>query len=663
MDPGHPTPAPALKSPYSAHPWRSDVARLAAALVVATSTFLIAFDGGGYALTTRHTAAVLLLWLLVVGVGVGFWPRSRVPVAALAVGALLLAFAIWVGLSALWSPSIEKTVTELDRVVLYIAIFAVAVISTASVSGLYAWLRGLGTGIAAVGLLALASRFFPEQFEATSAIRLAELYPSAGRRLNYPLEYWNGLATLIALGIPCLLWAATAERRALLRGLAVLPIPALATALYLTSSRGGIAVATLGVIVFIALARRWRALGAVAIATVIAIPTVLAVAGREALIAGPLTPGAIAEGREAAAAVGAACLLAAVLHGFASSIRLDLGRSGSALGWAAATVVALALIVGAVAADPIDRLERFKSVPSAPTAESQSVRGHLADMSGNGRWQLWESAWAQFREHPIVGEGAGTYEAWWAENGTLDLFVRDAHSLYLEVLGEVGVVGFVLLVAALVAGLVVGISRALTADQQRRPAIAALVAVIVAWSIEAGADWMWESTVVTLVAAACLGLLVGAATHEQEGTSWRPRGRGWLGARIGIVAVALVLIAVQTVPLISQLQIERSQTAVRAEDAEAALEAAESARRIQPWAASPHVQVALVEELRGDLRTARTAIRRALARDERDWRLWLIDARLETKLENFDAAAESLRQAIALNPRSSRFEGLPGASG
>ncbi len=642
-----------------AHP----LAALAAAVVIAGATFAIAFDGGAYALTSRHTVAVLLLWLLAVGVGFGFWPTARVPVAALVVGALLAAFASWIGLSTLWSPSIEKSFLEFDRAVLYLTVFVIAVVSTAGTAGLRAWLRGFAAGIALVGVLALVSRLFPEQFAETSAIGLAELYPSAGRRLNYPVEYWNALATLIALGLPCLFWAATTERRAVVRGLAILPVPALATALYLTSSRGGIAVSVLGVVVFAALARRWRALGAIVIAAATAIPTVVAVTEREALIEGPLEPGAVAEGRSVALIVAAACLVAAVAHAGASSIRLDLRRSGTALGWAAAAAGALVLIVGMVAADPVDRLERFKAVPAAPTAESQSVQGHLADDSGNGRWQLWESAAAQFRDHPITGEGAGTYEAWWAENGSLATFVRDAHTLYLEVLGELGVVGLVLLVAALGIGLAVGIMRTVQADSRRRVAYAALVAVVIAWLVEAGIDWMWESTVVTLVAVACLGLLVGPASRRQPEEPWSPRGKGWLAARIGVAVVALVLAGAQAVPLVGQVQIERSQAAVRAGDGQEALDAAVAARRIQPWAASPHLQVALVEELRGNLRAAQTAIRRALARDERDWRLHLIEARLETKLENFDAAAESLRRAVALNPRSSRFDGLPGAAG
>ena len=85
---------------------------------------------------------------------------------------------------------------------------------------------------------------------------------------------------------------------------------------------------------------------------------------------------------------------------------------------------------------------------------------------------------------------------------------------------------------------------------------------------------------------------------------------------------------------------------------------ANAARDIQPWAASPYVQLALVNEEAGELARARDWIDEAIDRDRRNWRLWLVLARLETKLGYPRAAADSLRRAIELNPRSPVFQGL-----
>ena len=73
---------------------------------------------------------------------------------------------------------------------------------------------------------------------------------------------------------------------------------------------------------------------------------------------------------------------------------------------------------------------------------------------------------------------------------------------------------------------------------------------------------------------------------------------------------------------------------------------------IQPWAASPYLQIALVQEQAGQLPEALSAIDEAIERDSADWRLWLVKARLETKSGLIQEARASLERARALNPRS-----------
>ena len=89
-----------------------------------------------------------------------------------------------------------------------------------------------------------------------------------------------------------------------------------------------------------------------------------------------------------------------------------------------------------------------------------------------------------------------------------------------------------------------------------------------------------------------------------------------------------------------------------------ALDAAESARDIQPWAATPYLQLALVSEQIGALPLARMWIRRAIARDREDWRSWLVAARLETKLGRVAEAERSLDRAVRAQSRSPLFKGL-----
>ena len=51
--------------------------------------------------------------------------------------------------------------------------------------------------------------------------------------------------------------------------------------------------------------------------------------------------------------------------------------------------------------------------------------------------------------HPLRGSGAGTYALLWAQHRKTSFTVVDGHSLEIETLGELGIVGLALLAIAL----------------------------------------------------------------------------------------------------------------------------------------------------------------------------------------------------------------------
>ena len=55
--------------------------------------------------------------------------------------------------------------------------------------------------------------------------------------------------------------------------------------------------------------------------------------------------------------------------------------------------------------------------------------------------------------------------------------------------------------------------------------------------------------------------------------------------------------------------------------------------------------------------TPAQAIAEALDRSSRDWRLWLVAARIEARSGDIQGARASIRRAAALNPRSPVFAG------
>ena len=118
-----------------------------------------------------------------------------------------------------------------------------------------------------------------------------------------------------------------------------------------------------------------------------------------------------------------------------SRLKLPLAaKAGIALGAIAV------LAVGVAAYDPVDKFETFKkpSGPDVGLVEGDFTRSHLISSTGSGRWQLWTSAVDEWETKPALGRGAGSYQSWWMEHASLPLFVRDAHSLWLETLAELG---------------------------------------------------------------------------------------------------------------------------------------------------------------------------------------------------------------------------------
>ena len=636
---------------------------VALAVVVAAALFWIAFDDASYELAGRTTLAIAVWWALALGLLLGLLSPRRLPGTTVVVALLLLALALWTLVSLAWAPSPEDAFNEFNRVSLYLGVYLLVALA-AGRAHLGRWADALAVGIALVGAVALVSRLFPEVF---SDRALATFLPSAATRLSFPLGYWNGLAIFVGLGIPLLLRLALVARSSVARGLALAPIPALACVIYLASSRGGVAVALVGTVVFLALTeRRWSAAGAVVASGAGVVAAVAALLERDELVNGPLGTTLVRDqGRSAALLVVLACAGTAVVYGLGCRFLGGRMQPAPVFGWIATALAAAAVVTGIVASDPIERFEKFKLSPPESEAidAGDFVTAHLLSGSGSGRWQFWGAALDQWEEYPLGGEGAGSYEHWWSQHASFTYFLRDAHSLYLEVLGELGPLGLLLVAAVLIVGIAAGTSRALGEVGNERVTVAALTASFVGYAIAAGIDWIWELTAVSVVGVAALALLTGPATapyaelrglEPGESSAWPIRRRVALGAATAVVA--WLFIFAQAVPLLADREIVRSRAATEAGDLAEAEEAAGSARDIQPWAATPYLQLALVEEEAGALTRARMWIGEALDRDPRDWQLWLVSARLETKLGRATAADRSLRRAAELNPRSPLFQ-------
>jgi Flp pilus assembly protein TadD len=116
-----------------------------------------------------------------------------------------------------------------------------------------------------------------------------------------------------------------------------------------------------------------------------------------------------------------------------------------------------------------------------------------------------------------------------------------------------------------------------------------------------------------------------------------------------LAAAALGAIAV---PMAGALATRDSRDAAAAGNLAGALEDARAAQRVQPDAATPHLQQALVLEEAGALPDAATAARAATVEEPTNWRTWFVLARINARRGEDAPALSELRKAHRLNPRS-----------
>jgi O-antigen ligase len=624
----------------------------AIAFVVAAGLLVLyAMRKGTYQLVDRGQLGVLIWWILALGIAVGWLPRGRLPRAAALPLAGFAALVGWTALSLSWSDSDERTAIELGRAIHHTGIYVLA-LSLISPRTWRAAAAGLATGGMIVCGFAVASRLSPGAFpvdEVSSSFRI--------ERLNYPLNYWNAVAAWGAMSATMALCWSAHSARAAVRAVALALVPVAVLAVYWSYSRAGIGGIAIGGIASVVFARnRWLTFLHLLAAGVACLVTILVARVQPDLVH---ATGDNGSGQVFFTLLVAGLLLAAFavsMHRLGADDRLRLPVSAARLGVAGLAIVVL--VAGAVAGPSLarDGWDSFRNVqPAAKVGAKRSQEvppdpaTRLTTLGGN-RYDLWSAALDAFGDRSFKGYGPGTYEYVWNVKARNGEFVRDAHSLYLETLAELGIVGLLVLVLALGGALAAGVAAlARLPDSAERGAMAALLGAGVVFLFHAGVDWMWEATAVSVFGLAVLAVAAGPLIGARGAT----RRSGLL--RAGACALALVACLAQMPPVVSATRLDDSERAASRGHSDEAFERANDAVDASPWAATPYTQRALLYERSGKLRSAAIDLERAMERDPDNWRWPYLLSRIEAKRGLDAGAVQAYRLARRLRPLASAF--------
>jgi O-Antigen ligase len=473
------------------------VVLLAATAVLLCGPTALAFFTGGY-FDGPRAAAAAVAWALVLGLALaGPLPLPRGVHGWLAVAGLA-GLALWSAISVAWAPLDGPALDGVQRLLLYLGALLAALALLRDSRAARAVEPALALGAFVVIGYGLLGRLLPGIVELSHS-------DTSGGRLEQPITYWNAEGLLAAMGLVLSIRVAGDRSRAnRIRVAAAAACAPLATGVYLSYSRGALAVTAIGLIVLLAADATWPQLratiaglvsGFVAAACSAALPGVASLEGTAgeqqrdgAIMLGILLVVMLAAAIVTARAVRAERTGTARVGSFPQA-----GRLPAVAG--AATLLCVAGLVAGGLGESADRSDAVGAGPSR-LASVESLR-----------YEYWRVGLSSFGSRPLLGEGAGAFRVVWRMERDVDEPVMQVHSLVLEKAAELGIPGLLLL-GLFVGGVASAGRRALRAGAPLAPGACA---ACTAWLLHASIDWDWQLPAVTLPAIVLAGGLLAAS--------------------------------------------------------------------------------------------------------------------------------------------------------
>lgn len=651
QEPGEKSRAAAIGSGGAGSSYPRTIVDLLPFLVPFLLLSTLALGGGGYDVLPLHLTGIAA-WIVFALLLLAPIPGAPPGRSFALVGGLILALCLLSALSTIWSVSVTASVADAGRILAYLGFFSVSYLVARTPEQRKWFARGILGGITVVLLLAIGDRLVPGGEPTVDGF--------AFNRLSYPLGYWNGNGIVFAIGFAFYVWFAgqTSSRR---WRLALVAMSTLASAaLYLTYSRGGLLVGISSLVLLCFLSgQRLRILG-ISVISIAAAAPVLFVITSFPTVSGT-SVGDPTTGESLLAAAGILLFLAvaaSLVEAGLALARRNPRRAGKAVAISRDRRL-LAALAGGLATLMLAGLlffgneawEQF-SDGDIPATRDQSSR--FTELSGAYRYDFMGVALDTFAGDPSSGTGAGTWSIAWTRERDKPVVSQDAHSFYLQSLSDLGVAG-----GLITLGLAITlIAFAIIVYRRGREREAPLVlAVTTTFLIALSLDWFWR-----LGATAALLLLLGAWITGNEpwrspAVAMRSRSAGSPAAmKVAGLLAAWVAIVCLAVPAIADHYQEAAADSVRAGKLEKAIDQSDTAAKLEPWAAEPHMQLGTIAESRGQVGQALAEYDRAIELEPGNWRAVVLRFRLNYGAGRLAAAASDLRIMQELNPVF--FQGL-----
>lgn len=449
------------------------------------------------------------------------------------------------------------------------------------------------------------------------------------RFLEGPVGYHNAQAAIFALGVPFSLWAAGASRVwGRIAGGAAGGV--LLGALLLTQSRGALAALGLGLLVQLLWTRDLRAVVLAVLFVAAAVALGFALRPVDAAILEGDPSDRLAALREYGLWTGLAALALSLL----AVPVLARGLTRVLAGGLAAALVTAVVVFSVRTPEALSRVDAaVTELRSDESPEAAAGETRITNLSLNGRREAWRVARELSAQHRFLGAGQGQFaRRWTVERRLTGLYILQPHSLELELLSELGIVGLAVF-TAFVALTAAGVGRS-----PDRAAAAAALGALAVLVLQASIDWTWSfpGLVVPVLLAA------GASAAGMR----RP-------LRIPALALAAVVLAALAAslagPYLSNRQLARAAE-LQETNAGRSWQYAEQARKLNPWDPAVLSLQGRLAEATGEFRRAAARYRAAADLSQRPWLEHFRQARALRRAGAITASGAACRRAAAENP-------------
>jgi hypothetical protein len=597
--------------------------------------------GGLYDFSAWGAVALLscvLLVALVLTRRLALAPQAVLALAGIAI------IVLWSALSMTWAESVDQAWNEVNRWGFY-AITLALVVGSVRTRRHAAWVMGtLTAGMAVTVLYTVGAMLVGDGGSMFKDFRLED-----------PLGYVNGMAGLALMAFWPFLALAEAARTPVARGAALGLAVLAADQVVLTQSRAAVpAVAVSGLLMLVLLpgrtTRGWALLVAGA-GVAVSLPAVLDVYGE---FSDQATFPSDATVRSAAAAALAAAIGAGAVWGMVCAAIPRFSRP-SLRRVSVGALVAIALLGAGLAVasvhDPVGRVKsEYDAFVSLHVDEDVATR---FSSGGGFRYDLWRIAADQFADSPFRGVGAGNYDTTYYRERRNPQPAPQPHSLEMQLLGELGIVGLLGLLL-LVGGVLWGAFRAERPPLQlERWVVVGATGVFLAWLAHTSVDWLHNIAGLTGIALVAAGIVVARPEPAEENR----RPAGWRRATLpllGVVALLALLAAAQGRRWAADYYLARSGSELSA-NAQGALKDADQSLDLDPASLPAHYAAARAYARLGRYEPARATLLAATRKEPSDYVPWVLLGDLDVRHGNLARARAAYRRATVLSPYDTDF--------